>query len=415
VMKPNASPPLNCRGTGPLVSEVLGGAPLPAGFHVGLGLGPVRPPEDPTTGKCTDAHKGQWIEALEKVEIAADYKDWFTGRWRPAVARMAACEVRTSSRLLVGAGDPSCFDVGLRIHHTWGVPFIPGSSLKGLLSHWLDVVYGPAPEIDQSPLDAGHQEMDRAPFRRATFSPGKSSPKYGPGKEQRAIFGAPNVKDDKAHLLDMGLLKPGRATTACRGHVHFHDALMVPELVASPFAADVLTPHHSLYYRGLLDANDYESPVPVSFLTVNRGVHFLVAVTADRGWEQWAQFSLNHLCEALDDWGVGAKTAAGYGRCEVVKKDAITRVRDESLQAEMKAWLEEVFPSLMATNDGPVRFVDLIEKTWGDRLKAMSALEKGDAIQAIKTYLSGLKKAKRLTGRAYEGYQGAVKEKWGGP
>jgi CRISPR-associated protein Cmr6 len=52
-------------------------------------------------------------------------------------------EVELLSRLLVGHGTQSPTEVGLTTHRTWGVPVVPGTALKGLLSHYVDAVYGP--------------------------------------------------------------------------------------------------------------------------------------------------------------------------------------------------------------------------------------------------------------------------------
>ena len=59
---------------------------------------------------------------------------------------------------------------------------------------------------------------------------------------------------------------------AAAGLVTFHDALYVPGSLPDnkPFAPDILTVHQKGYYdsSGNTSPNDYDSPTPVSFLTV---------------------------------------------------------------------------------------------------------------------------------------------------
>jgi CRISPR-associated protein Cmr6 len=47
-----------------------------------------------------------------------------------------------AGRLVVGLGSENVLETGLRLHHTYGVPIIPGSALKGLASHYANDVWG---------------------------------------------------------------------------------------------------------------------------------------------------------------------------------------------------------------------------------------------------------------------------------
>jgi CRISPR/Cas system CMR subunit Cmr6 (Cas7 group RAMP superfamily) len=92
------------------------------------------------------------------------------------------------------------------------------------------------------------------------------------------------------------------------GSVTFLPALAESTLTLQ---AAVLTPHAGDYYtsNGAKPASGHQSPVPVEFLTVRSGVfvgHILgpaLAVAEAR----------RRLIEAVDELGIGAKTAAGFG------------------------------------------------------------------------------------------------------
>ncbi|MGH8652505.1 MAG: type III-B CRISPR module RAMP protein Cmr6 [Gammaproteobacteria bacterium] len=49
-------------------------------------------------------------------------------------------------RLIVGLGGENVLETGISLHHTYGVPIIPGSSLKGLAAHYCDQTWGAANE-----------------------------------------------------------------------------------------------------------------------------------------------------------------------------------------------------------------------------------------------------------------------------
>ncbi|QDE93712.1 type III-B CRISPR module RAMP protein Cmr6 [Myxococcus xanthus] len=255
-------------------------------------------------------HWEGWLECLEQHPEPEDYADAFK-RWEDALRQSysATFTARAVSRLLVGHGNASPTEVGLTLHHTWGVPVVPGSSLKGVLAGYLRAVYGD-----------GAQE------------------------ERRRLFGVPG--------------EDGAPEQAHAGEVIFHDAQWVPySRVTGPdrasafLARDVLTVHHPGWYGGKADwPSDYESPNPVAFLSVRPGGRFLVALSLAPGTEADAQaedflaWTARRLDEALRHWGVGGKTAAGYGRLVREGPCAIQSprrpVRASPALTEFLAWVE---------------------------------------------------------------------------
>jgi CRISPR-associated protein Cmr6 len=375
------------------------------GLNLGLAMGAIAP-IDPTLGKIPDANRSEWLAALSKVSVSDDYKAWYDDRWKPALGRSLQGTVEARSRLLVGAGDASATDVGLRTHHTWGVPCIPGSALKGLLSHWLDVVYGPAPEHDhQHPWDPAHPEPDRARFRRA--SP-LGRPPHGAGEVQRILFGSPEVDDDRKPLREWGGVDLRGGTTACRGRIVIHDALFAPGSAnGTPFLADVLTVHHAAYYQGKGPANDHESPNPVGFLSVRPGVQFLLAVDLapgeDPAYEPWVDFAFGLLIEALADWGIGSKTAAGYGRLEKKTDARRSGKAADDARDELAAWLTTNIEALRRAvdgPDGPAAFAGLVLAHHGDAIRAVTGDTRKQRLQAVFSFLTNDLKASKAKRQA---------------
>lgn len=282
--------------------------------HAGLAY-EVWAPFAAADGKIPDAQRQSWLEAVARIAASPDYPKAFE-RWRQSFSGEGeeCLEVEAISRLLVGHGLSSATDVGLALHRIWGVPVIPGSALKGLLAHWVEATFGPAP---------GEADEQRLPFAGVEWD-GRRIVK-GPGEVYRALFGAPEA--DEA--------VPGGPNLAAAGLVTFHDALWVPGTPGgeSPLAVDVLTVHQKRYYdsAGGEPPVDWDDPNPVAFLSVRPGARFLLALS---GPGEWTALARDLLSEALTDWGVGGKTSAGYGRLRPADPQGRAGPRGPSLPSE---------------------------------------------------------------------------------
>jgi len=260
-------------------------------------------------GKVPDDKLADWLSDLAETPIAKDYAEAFQ-RWQSSFRDCDAqsFELHLTGRLLIGHGNASATDVGLCVHHTWAVPMIPGSALKGLCAHYLETVYGPE-DPARVPWEQPDGERERTPYQGATWKKGRIQ--MGPGEVYRALFGAPDAEQDdelRTHGLPAG---------ASAGLVTFHDAVYVPGSSPEdkPFAADVLTVHQKGYYdgSGRTWPNDYDSPNPVSFLSVRPRIQLWFALS---GPSEEVALAVRLLREALSQWGIGGKTSAGYGRLE---------------------------------------------------------------------------------------------------
>lgn len=260
-------------------------------------------------GRVPEKDRSTWLSKLAGITVAADYARSFA-RWRAGFSAPGdrLVELALASRLLIGHGNASATDVGLTVHHTWGVPVVPGSAVKGLVAHYVDATYGPT-DPDLEPWEQQGDERARADYQGVTWDHRRIE--RGPGAIYRALFGAPDAHDDdvmRAHGMDAG---------AAAGLVTFHDALYVPGSIVGdkPYIPDVLTVHQKGYYNssGGSAPNDYDGPNPVAFLTVCPRTRLLFALS---GPPDWTAFAETLLRRALEDGGVGGKTSAGYGRFE---------------------------------------------------------------------------------------------------
>lgn len=203
------------------------------------------------------------LKAAQAIRASDVYRNAFS-RWKEwAQKRSVYFTLELATPLAIGLGNASPLEIGLTLHHTYGMPIIPGSALKGLCrrgARWL----------------TKHNQLTQEQFE--------------------ALFGRDSTADS-----------PGEA-----GYVVFYDALYNPDSVGGePFHRDVITVHHPRYYSGEGEApTDFDDPTPVPFLVIKPEARFLFALDTPEGWESFVK-SLLIWC--LRHIGVGAKTNAGYG------------------------------------------------------------------------------------------------------
>src|SRR5262249_24104778 len=99
---------------------------------------------------------------------------------------------------------------------------------------------------------------------------------------------------------------------SCAGGIVFHDAW--PE-TWPPLTVDILNNHHAGYYQKGEPPRDWDSPIPVYFLSVPAGQGFSFAL-GKRGEDvpdDLLELAGQWLAGGLVESGAGAKTATGYG------------------------------------------------------------------------------------------------------
>ncbi|MCW5203272.1 type III-B CRISPR module RAMP protein Cmr6 [Desulfobulbus sp. US4] len=203
--------------------------------------------------------------------------------------------VKTDWRFVSGLGSGHPYETGFIWHRTLGVPYLPGSSVKGLLRAWM------RDWIDKE---------DRVNYL------------FGPDPDP--------VKGEQAGV----------------GALIIFDALPTqpPKL-----EVDILNPHYGPYYESNGDKPpaDYYNPVPVFFLTVapNQPFRFCLAPRPGTGTNADVEEGLELLKEALETLGAGGKTAVGYG--QMISQQG----KEEKIQALAQEWLDVTLNALRADRD----------------------------------------------------------------
>lgn len=217
--------------------------------------------------------------AQQSTELQQLYQLAFTRR-QQALQDATQTWVTVHGRIIIGLGEESVLETGITLHHTYGVPILPGSALKGLAAHYCDQVWG-----------AQHPE-----FKKEVYEEGHEKPRSG--QHHQILFG----------------------TNENSGHIIFQDAWIRPDSLIAPnqgLVLDVMTPHHSEYYMAKDETapTDFDSPTPLLFLSVAGTFHIAVSCdVTDANGKAWELRALHLLTQALATWGVGGKTNVGYGR-----------------------------------------------------------------------------------------------------
>ncbi|VVM05377.1 type III-B CRISPR module RAMP protein Cmr6 [Methylacidimicrobium tartarophylax] len=259
---------------------------------------------------------------------------------------------RLRSRLLVNMAGGVMENAGLCLDR-FGLPYIPGSAIKGCARraaiHKLlkESAKEKAVLLGIIALAFGWREGDWSAGDPDDVS---SDFAYGcQGEDWEAI------RETTAQRLCERLGRrpqPGRPASEAlpnfAGTVRFLPAY-VHSLPRKDLELDVVTCHHPEYYSGdeKMDvALDCEDPNPVSFCAVAPDAVFAFPVQAvPRGGEDLGATARDWLKAGLEEFGIGAKTAAGYGwfDCsdevqEEYRKD-LTKELEESERARKRATL----------------------------------------------------------------------------
>ena len=272
--------------------------------------------------------KTRHIQRICAIPAGSFYQNAYQ-RWRETTAdklRFNQLELALEQRLFIGLTGGGRLETGCAVSHSYGMPYIPGSSVKGVVRA----------HVSQSPFGHEHRQVIDE------------------------LFGAA-ADPEQGHPEGLS------------GLVVFHDAWWVPTTpeIPSPFVEEIVTTHHLDYYGqdGAVDASDCDSPVPNAQIAV-RG-HFLFVLEGEQAWRDLAE---KMLLVALSQRGIGAKTRTGYGLFDSAPKVSKGRVC---------AWVEDTIARLLpkgaAVDNDVLRRMKLGEVLRGKALaEAWQAIESAE-------------------------------------
>ncbi|EQB2596485.1 type III-B CRISPR module RAMP protein Cmr6 [Aeromonas salmonicida] len=273
------------------------------------------------------------VDKLQRDKVKQTHPlDWLTGPCGNAVALESAkkrqltlisalngkaISCQLDWNMVTGTGEAHPLENGFRWHHTLGVPYLPASSIKGMLRAWLTT------------------------WASDIF----------PDEEIVTLFGSDREQSDNHQI----------------GSLIFFDAL---PLAPATLTLDVMTPHAGNWYEkgasqpGKPDTvpADWQSPVPITFLAVKEATFLFTLAARNDTSQQHLGKVMEQLADALAMLGIGAKTALGYGvmtKLESTQPQSgerlLTELQEKRRQhkAELKRQLERasMSPSQLSVDD----------------------------------------------------------------
>lgn len=258
-------------------------------------------------------------------------------------------EALATAPFTTGLGNEHPLENGFAFLNPYGLPYLPGSGVKGVLRQ-------AARELASGDWGdpQGWTQEPRYPLR---------------------VNGKPALDSRKQPIvltmLDVlfGRDTPGGESDHVRGALSFWD--VVPQIAGDSLQVEIMTPHQSHYYQerahaGSITPHESGQPNPISFLTVPPGSAFTFHVICDRPFlarlapdlaedGAWKTLLAAAFTHAFDWLGFGAKTAVGYGamrrdlerEAEALRQQE-TRVREAQAEADAQRQAEAKQAALAA-------------------------------------------------------------------
>lgn len=268
--------------------------------------------------------KGLWLKSLPKAErtdLALMHAR--QQRWLEAARSEGgtAFTMTTAERLVAGLGASHVLETALTLERNTGLPYLPGSSVKGLARAWglIEVAAQLGISIDD---DEEKGEIEDVPLLNKLAETLISQPSETLSQELAKQWVVSEDAEAYVQWFRFIFGWQGEAGSVC-----FLDAIYAGER-APRYAVDVMTPHYVKYYtdNGGSAPTEDDNPNPVSFITVDAGNVFAFGllprpsafVTAgnesrDTQSAQALDIATDWLVNGLSKLGAGSKTAAGYG------------------------------------------------------------------------------------------------------
>ena len=203
-------------------------------------------------------------------------------------------------KLAIGLGAASVYETGINLHHIYGIPFLPASSIKGITRSW---------------VIANVFESEKEALKDKAFCD-----IFGCSGEAKVAIGKDKVNCKSYYKLEAEKNKDKKDLGDRAGNIIFLDAFPIK---APNVRVDVMTPHYGEWYGEGKPPVDTMMPVPIPFLVL-KNTQFSFYFGLKNEYDENIGFKENEnkpILDLVETWlkfsltqhGIGAKTAVGYG------------------------------------------------------------------------------------------------------
>ena len=201
-----------------------------------------------------------------------------------------------SWRLIIGLGSTHPQETSMTLHHIYGIPYIPGSAIKGVTKHYTILT------LADKYKDRFEAKSEEDKFFNAVNKIATALDKDEILKELSSM-----EKEEGYTFEDLIAIF---GTQKKKGEVIFMDAYPVENI---QLKIDIMNPHYSEYYTQQKPPSDTQNPIPINFLTAENTKFDFILLSKE---ERLLKTAYHLLERALSEFGIGAKTSLGYGLFE---------------------------------------------------------------------------------------------------
>jgi len=288
--------------------------------------------------------KDNKLEIVKKIKEISDknnqkdlikklqkFTDHFTKKYKDSIEKIVQKEplsLTLSWRLVVGLGAASVYETSMTLHHIYGIPYLPGSAIKGVTRSYRILCM--AKKLEHADyyerialLEKFLEKFDLVeknvfPKWEEVKELKVSSPQ---DKNKKVEFSEQFYKSLEAKQVELREFQLIFGTQNKQGCIIFFDSF--PEHFEIKY--DIMNPHYGPYYTEKKPPADYYNPTPIFFLALeNARFTFYLGVKnrliSSEEKENLLNSTKEWLRDALTSYGIGAKTALGYGLFETIQK-----------------------------------------------------------------------------------------------
>ncbi len=265
------------------------------------------------TATFNEVHKAMLQELNRRQQLVFDHAvpDYRSGM---------RIETKSTAPFMTGMGYEHPLENGFAFLNPYGLPYLPGSSIKGVLRR-------AAQELASGAWGDSFDWSEEKTYSSQThrFS------------IMDILFGLEDSEENTCSAL--------------RGVLKFWD---VYPRFSGNMQIEVMTPHHTDYYQNGKAPHDCGMPNPITFLSVPMDSHFCFHIQCDMNrlhrlapdlaedakWQMLIEHAMNHASRWL---GFGAKTSVGYGALRMDTK-ALQLRQAQNAKQEEEARLSQMSP-----------------------------------------------------------------------